>query len=106
MGEGGERQEEGERRGDGYRQRKTVERKNGVVFISINNSGCVLSPVVCSCKLHASAIFFFFFFYSGKQPLHVHATNAPTHKREGGISNRLCHFAHRRVIYVKTGFSL
>lgn len=46
----------------GKRGRETVRdrvhrgKKNRVVFISINYSGYVLSPVVCSCKLHASAV--------------------------------------------------
>lgn len=86
---------ERDRRGDSYQQRKGAERKNRVVFISINNSGCVLSPVVCSCKLHASAIF-----TAANNPTH---TNAHTN---GRISKCLCHSAHRHVIYVKMGFSL
>lgn len=41
----------------GERPLQTEEGGNGVVFISINNSACVLSPAVCGGKIHASANF-------------------------------------------------
>lgn len=76
----------------------TDKEKKSSCLLPINNSVCVLFPVVCSCKLHASAVL-----RNGKQS--ESDTLTPTHTNRR-ISDHLCRLTHRGVIYVKMGFLL